>query len=367
MKRIGRVVIGLALALAFFTPAQAANRARTFTLTPLAGGYLFEGQQNVDRNAPTLGVALGYNLDQTLGAEADFQFINASTDQGTKKDVHGYLYRLDGLYHFRPGKMLVPYLAAGVGALTLNPYLRDAETNGLLDWGGGIKVYGGDNLALRLDVRHLLVFDHPENNLVYTAGLMYQFGGAQPALPVLAAVRPADSDGDGVTDDQDKCPGTPAGARVDKDGCRLDSDGDGVFDEQDKCPNTPPGELVDAAGCTLKLTLHINFDFDKSDIKPEFREDLDRAAAFIRANAAVPYIVIGGHTDSVGDAAYNQQLSERRANAVRKTLITDYGLNPDRLVARGYGETQPIAPNDTDAGRYQNRRVEIVCCAVLPK
>jgi len=117
----------------------------------------------------------------------------------------------------------------------------------------------------------------------------------------------------------------------------------------------------------LKLTLHINFDFDKADIKPEFKKDLDNAALFIRQNSKVPYIIIGGHTDSVGDDAYNQTLSERRANAVRDALINEYGIPAAKLVARGYGETQPVADNATEDGRYQNRRVEVICCAIMPQ
>ncbi len=147
----------------------------------------------------------------------------------------------------------------------------------------------------------------------------------------------------------------------------MDSDGDGVTDDLDKCPGTPKGEYVDANGCTLKLALHINFDFDKSVIKPEFKTDLDQAAQFIRANPKVPYINIAGHTDSIGTEAYNQALSLRRAAAVRNALINDYGIPGDKLVATGYGETRPIADNHTKEGRYQNRRVEIVCCTVVPQ
>ncbi len=146
-----------------------------------------------------------------------------------------------------------------------------------------------------------------------------------------------------------------------------DSDGDGVTDDKDKCPGTPKGEIVDADGCTLKLTLHINFDFDKAEIKPEFQADIAKAAKFIKENANVPFIVVAGHTDSIGEEAYNQDLSMRRANAVKEALLKDHGISGAKLHTRGYGETQPIADNGTDEGRYQNRRVEIICCAVLPQ
>jgi|GEM_PF-1054904 len=146
----------------------------------------------------------------------------------------------------------------------------------------------------------------------------------------------------------------------------MDSDGDGVIDSRDKCPGTPRGQLVDEDGCPLKLTLHINFDFDKAEIKPEFEPDLKKAAAFIRKNEKVPYILIEGYTDSVGDDAYNLDLSERRAQAVKQALVDMYGIDADRLVAKGGGESNPVASNDTEEGRYQNRRVEIICCVVQP-
>ncbi|HEY7747003.1 MAG TPA: MipA/OmpV family protein [Desulfuromonadales bacterium] len=178
---------------------------------------------------------------------------------------------------------------------------------------------------------------------------------------------PLDSDGDGVPDYLDKCPDTPKGAPVDKNGCPLDSDGDGVPDYLDKCPGTPKGTLVDETGCELKLTLHINFDFDKAEIKPEFEPEMEKAAKFIQEHASVPFILIAGHTDSMGEEAYNQELSDKRAAAVRQHLVEHHGIKADKLKARGYGEARPVADNATEEGRYENRRVEVLCCAVIPE
>ena len=188
-----------------------------------------------------------------------------------------------------------------------------------------------------------------------------------PKMEPKMAPMPMDSDGDGVTDDIDKCPDTPKGAAVDKYGCPLDSDGDGVLDYLDKCPGTPKGAIVDAQGCELKLTLHINFDTNQAAIKPEFKPELEKAAAFIRAHANVPYVVISGYTDSQGSESYNQQLSERRAEAVRQELIKNYGVDESKIRSKGFGESNPIADNGTPEGRSQNRRVEVSCCSVLPQ
>ncbi len=145
-----------------------------------------------------------------------------------------------------------------------------------------------------------------------------------------------------------------------------DSDGDGVLDPDDLCPNTPKGDLVDKNGCTIKLTLHINFDLNKAVIKPESEPELKRAADFIEQNKNVPGILITGYTDSTGTEAYNQKLSERRANAVKQYLIDKLNADPKKLMARGEGESSPVASNSTREGRAQNRRVEISCCVVFP-
>jgi OOP family OmpA-OmpF porin len=193
--------------------------------------------------------------------------------------------------------------------------------------------------------------------------------GTPKGVKVDASGCPLDSDGDGVPDYLDKCPDTPKGVKVDASGCPVvkDSDGDGVPDDLDKCPGTPKGVLVDESGCELKLTLHVNFDFNKAEIKPEYEPEMERAARFIREHANVPFLLIAGHSDSVGKDAYNQELSEKRAAAVKQHLVEHHGISADKLKSRGYGETKPVADNSTPQGRAENRRVEIVCCAVIPE
>lgn len=178
-----------------------------------------------------------------------------------------------------------------------------------------------------------------------------------------------DGDGDGVLDSADKCPSTPSGSKVDANGCTPvttaigDSDGDGVADDKDKCSATPNGAKVDADGCTLKLTekvgitLKLNFDTDKADIKPEFSEEISKVANFMRQYPGSS-VVIEGHTDNTGNRDYNQKLSQQRAEAVADSLARDHGVAADRVKAVGYGDSRPIADNNTAAGRTQNRRVE---------
>lgn len=184
---------------------------------------------------------------------------------------------------------------------------------------------------------------------------------------------PRDSDGDGVFDGIDRCPDTPRGAKVDANGCPLDSDGDGVFDGIDRCPDTPRGTEVDATGCPRpeparaaplfpderrSLVLEgVNFAYDKAELTTESHAVLDQVAASLRDWPEVR-VEIGGHTDSRGSDAYNQRLSQARAEAVRAYLQSK-GVADSRMNARGYGEGKPIASNETEAGRAQNRRVEL--------
>ena len=180
-----------------------------------------------------------------------------------------------------------------------------------------------------------------------------------------ALAGPGDADGDGVSDDIDRCPTTPAGISVDSRGCALDGDGDGVPDYLDKCPDSEAGAKVDAEGCYVELekevTIDLNLEFDtnsanlRSDHYPEIQRVVDFLRQYPTANA-----VIEGHTDSSGGAEYNQSLSEKRATSVRNYLVDQADIRGERLTSRGFGETRPIASNDTTEGRQQNRRVSAV-------
>lgn len=192
-----------------------------------------------------------------------------------------------------------------------------------------------------------------------------------PGTPAGASVDsagcPLDSDKDGVPDGLDKCPNTPPGVEVDEVGCQRfrDSDGDGVDDAKDQCPGTSPGIRVDAAGCPILFTPErtpvilrgVIFETGKSALKPESYTVLDIVAQSLNGNPDIR-IEIAGFTDNTGSAATNIRLSQSRADAVRAYLASK-GVAPGRMVAKGYGAVNPIAPNTTAGGRAQNRRVEL--------
>ena len=155
-----------------------------------------------------------------------------------------------------------------------------------------------------------------------------------------------------------------------------DQDGDGVFDRRDRCPDTPPNTPVRHNGCPLpvyesppevmqpdepavpvRVELDVKFDFDKSVVKEGSHADIKNLADFMKQFPQTS-TVVEGHTDSIGSDAYNQGLSERRANAVREVLVEQHGIESNRVSAVGYGEARPVADNDSESGRAINRRVE---------
>ncbi len=177
--------------------------------------------------------------------------------------------------------------------------------------------------------------------------------------PVDASGCPSDSDGDGVINSLDQCPGTPRGVRVDGRGCPRDSDGDGVADNRDQCPDTPRGEKVNDVGCHVVFRLEgVNFATNSAQLTSDAVSRLEQAVELLRANPSMT-VRVEGHTDSRGASSYNQQLSQRRAESVVSHLV-GRGISRNRMDPAGRGEESPIASNETAPGRARNRRVEFV-------
>tara|TARA_R110001606_G_scaffold61161_2_gene143398 strand:- start:1404 stop:2033 length:630 start_codon:yes stop_codon:yes gene_type:complete len=142
----------------------------------------------------------------------------------------------------------------------------------------------------------------------------------------------------------------------------TDADRDGVIDARDLCPDTSEGAAVDNYGCPnkasklLSVELNILFDTGKADIKPRFYSELKELAKFLQEHPTST-VVIEGHTDSQGSAELNRELSQQRASSIADVLVDSFRIKADRVKGIGYGETRPIADNETENGRKQNRRV----------
>jgi len=162
--------------------------------------------------------------------------------------------------------------------------------------------------------------------------------------------------------------------KVDAKGCPVDSDGDGVFDGLDRCPETPRGVKIDSSGCPLpeppkpvapaifegKKTLvleGVTFETNSAKLTPQAEEILGRVAGSLHDWPELR-LEVGGHTDSTGSDSYNETLSQKRADSVKEYLAAK-GVPAANLTSRGYGESHPVADNDTSDGRAKNRRVEL--------
>jgi OmpA-OmpF porin, OOP family len=180
-----------------------------------------------------------------------------------------------------------------------------------------------------------------------------------------------DNDLDGILDADDRCPleAEDFDGFEDEDGCPdPDNDKDGLLDIDDRCPNEPgPAdnegcprvyEDVEVTTTHIRIMQKVHFKTNKADIRPDSFHLLDTVAMVLRDFPTIK-VEVQGHTDSVGNDAYNMRLSQARAESVRDYLI-QRGVDPGRMVARGYGETRPIESNRTKKGRAENRRVEFV-------
>jgi len=238
-----------------------------------------------------------------------------------------------------------PYLLGGVGMQSSNYEGVERESNVTTSLGVGAmwdlmsSADGSRNLKLLPEVRSRWDMQSGDtlNDIVVQVGLALGWG---PPRPPPAAAEPPPP------------PPPPPPAKC------VDTDGDGVCDEADKCPGTPAGAKVDKVGCPLEQTLKLLFDFDSAELRPESITELERLVTFM---GDVPFAtaLIEGHTDSVGTEEYNQGLSDRRAKAVFDYL-TSRGVDPARMSSIGHGELKPIADNATAEGRQLNRRVMLI-------
>jgi len=279
-------------------------------------------------------------------------------DIGGTGEIEYIPWTLSLQYHFLPESFVRPYLGVGgTFGLITGDEPPEVDFDDEFGFGGGAGIDFGQpdgDWLVNVAVKYIdLGFDYegPDaaldgesidiDPLIYSLSVGYRFGREEPApAPVVAPPPPPPP------------PPPPAPAKC------ADGDMDGVCDEMDKCPNTPAGTKVDKAGCPLEQTLKLLFDFDSAELRPESLTELERVVTFMND---VPFAtaLIEGHTDSVGSAAYNLKLSDRRAKAVYDYL-TSRGVDPARLSSIGKGLTAPIADNATAEGRQLNRRVMLI-------
>ncbi len=409
---VSRTIALLTAAFIFLgaAAATAGNDVGDIYITPSILYMDDDADRNVDDGITGGQLAIGYAWTRFLNIEG---FVNLGQLDGVT-DLDQYEIGANLLGVFNRDGLFSPYLLAGISHTDTDEPLGGSNNEAATSLGAGVMLDLGNTPAtLRAEWRYrteLAGYEHEDQ--LATLGIQFRLAGGEPRVvdtdgdgvpdevdrcpgtPIGTPVDrfgceldsdndgvvdsidecpdttpgadvdargcERDSDGDGVADSRDQCPGTPAGAPVDEAGCEIDSDADGVVDRLDECPNTASGVPVDVRGCEITDVIRlpgVNFETNSDRLRPGAEDVLDEAAETLKRNPQLE-VEVAGHTDSQGAAAYNQGLSERRARTVMDYLV-GRGVDEDTLSFRGYGESRPIADNATAAGRAENRRVEL--------
>lgn len=324
-----------------------------------------------DKNASSaLVYGMGFGKFISEKVSVDLELDKTTLDLKTGGDLTQTSVGLLSRYHFSEKMGFRPYLGLGLGLLRHNVPSATKTTG---TFAAGMNKDLTEKVKLRTEVRYRLedsdktvTGESSYGDYFFNAGLSVMLGNAPAQTTKTTIVEQApqlDSDGDGVSDANDRCPNTPEGTEVDSQGCAKvdgDDDNDGVANSMDACPNSKPGAVVGKDGCEVQVVIElqgVHFDFDKSTLKPESIVILDAAVKTMGEHGTI-MVEVAGHTDSIASEEYNQKLSERRAKVVYDYLVSK-GVSADRMTWKGYGELQPIATNDTEEGRAQNRRTEL--------
>lgn len=317
MKNILSFFAMLIITMALAQICFAEVKPESFSFTPIFGGYSFDNSDHL-KARPVYGLRAGYNFTGHLGMEALFDYVPTkySGSSANEGDVNVYGYGIDFLYHFMPESSLVPYVALGYGGRTIDPDNLSSDTRGIFDYGVGAEYFLTDALALRGDFRHLLLRrDEMLNNLEYTMGLTFHFGGKKSAPETASTTK------------------TP--------------------------PLKAPAAQATPGRYKYCIPLNIEFDIDRALIRPEYHDEVAKVGDFMKSYPTTT-AVIEGNTDNVGTFEYNMALSKRRAESIVNYLTEKFSIDPSRLTAEGYGYTRPVAENNTYEGRQENRHSQAI-------
>ncbi len=304
------------------------------------GTFLQPGGDRQSNNGWGGGMGFGKMLDEHFNVELKGFYQNLSGGIHGGSDMTGGL--AEAQYYIMRDKFS-PYTVLGLGGMNTS-HNGDSGAGFIGEAGAGLTYEVSDNFLLRSDVRYRYNQNFNANlqsgtnefhDMVVNVGFVIPLGPKPKPVEAEATPVPAP---------------TPVAVA---DCSTMDDDQDGVNNCKDECPTTLPGVQVSILGCWI---VDVKFDNDKAVIKPEYFGNLDNVAKRIQEHPEM-VIEIQGHTSKTGGFKHNMELSERRAIAVKKYLVD--GTDSPNLTTRGYGWTRPIDTNDTEAGRANNRRVQL--------
>lgn len=390
-----KLTLCVAAALATVTTAVQAQEAAPYE--GWAAGFVQYYGADITKHAPIGGLDDGNILGGEVGLRFDSSWAlrfelgridldNVSTDPSASDD-DGMQLGADVMY-FLEGD--AAYFFGGLRDQSLENNTYRMATAGV-----GKHWEIADNIRVITEVAGYHDFGQGHREFSAKLGLAYIFGATSSASR-------ADNDGDGVNDAIDRCPATTVGQQVDATGCSIDMDNDGVLNGQDACAMTPAGSVVDARGCVVvadsdndgvpdnldncantsssdkvdangcsvlekrevSVALDMLFGNNSAVVSNPDSARIQEFAAFMKRFPSTEAIV-EGHTSAVGDAAYNQMLSMKRANAVRTLLVNEYDVDSSRVKAVGFGETRLKNTANTAEANRMNRRIEVKVSAMV--
>jgi OOP family OmpA-OmpF porin len=321
MRHAALMIVAVILLLPL--PVRSEIRAGSFEVSPFAGYNFFETRQNLEDDL-VFGGRLGYNFTKNFGIEAAGEFIKTEVDDKienyTKEgqftspmdDVDITFYHFDLLYHFMPEGNFNPFIVAGYGGAHYSPETINDNDMGIVSFGLGAKFWLVDNVALRLDLRDNMVLDETIHNLEATLGVVFAFGGRGTSKTEVRS-EPADEETVVIVASEPE------------------------VEEKVK-------KIVAAPAAKPKVVVlafeDVHFDYDQSVLTPEAKDILKKSISTLRKNPKAK-IRIAGYTSASGTQEYNQQLSERRAQAVYDYVTKEGLVPPEKLDTIGYGENRP--------------------------
>lgn len=337
----------LCLSSLLATTTVFANEAGRWYISPQAGGLIVDDGRNVEDGDRLFGLGVGRHIAERWAIE-----LNVN---GAKLDsFEPYAASLDLLRVFGRDQRVSPYLTIGAGAIRndvkIGPDSTDfmAQAGVGLFWKLGENRRGTSSFGLRPEVKARWDDAGRESFVDYIGTLGFQFSfGAAPVATAEAAAQPEPTPTPAPVQPPPTTTAAPA-----------DADDDGVLDSTDRCAGTPRGVAVDSSGCPQQgeITLvGVGFETNSATLTSSSRAVLDPVAANLKKYPELQ-IELQGHTDGAGADRYNQRLSQQRADAVREYLLAQ-AVPESQVIARGYGESQPVGDNGTPEGRAQNRRV----------
>ena len=352
-----RVIIAFLIVLCTTSPICAMVQPEAFSITPSLGRYTFDSDiPRGKRTELTYGFSLGYDVTPRLSLEIfrmNQEIARMIEDEPVlfSRDI----YFIESLYAFKSQYSLVPFVLAGIGV----PHYGGGvggNSDVVVDYGVGVRYALREGIFLRGEIKRFVFLDDPTlHDFEYLIGISFYPARIWPIskrpapapIPIPAPEPvpvPAPEPEPIPAPEPEPEPALPPPS------------------EPEPIPVPVPEPEPQAPAPVDRFDFYITFDFNKAEIKPQAEEEVKELAEWMNLH---PDIVaeLAGHTDNIGAERVNQLLSLRRAEAVKKQLIARYGINPARVITRGYGETMPITKDQTVEGRKQNRRVVTILTA----